>query len=302
MSIQPHETMRRVQRCYNGFGALRRHYGNWPRIAAAGALHRETVVACLRGGETVALRLWNLDSFTWILDHGWTVLRANGGRALVEKESVKLWLRLDRSHDPLGVKEIFERACYGRDFAGKTVIDAGVNGGDSAICFAARGASLVVGLEPDPESFGLAQENVRLNGLDGKVRLLNAALADRDGEAELLTDPTDSSSDHLDLPETRPLYRGLTRFSVATKVCTFSLETLMRRFGIGKVDLLKMDCEGAEHEVIRSLGSEMALRIGGVVLEAHNGPQQIPQRLGAFGFQVSQYEIDGERYIKATRP
>ncbi|MFP3138231.1 MAG: FAD-dependent oxidoreductase, partial [Nitrososphaeria archaeon] len=35
-------------------------------------------------------------------------------------------------------------------------------------------------LEPDPESFALAGENVGINGLEGRIRLVNAALAARE--------------------------------------------------------------------------------------------------------------------------
>jgi hypothetical protein len=58
--------------------------------------------------------------------------------------------------------EIFLSKVYESPIEGKVVPN-----GDSAIYFARRGASKVIGLEPFPESFELAVENIRLNNLEG---------------------------------------------------------------------------------------------------------------------------------------
>jgi len=100
-------------------------------------------------------------------------------------EGISLWVRLDRGFDVGHVQELFVDRAYGSSFSG-TVVDVGASNGDSAIFFALNGAERVVVLEPDPESFALAEENVRINGLEGRIRLISAALAAEDGEAEFL--------------------------------------------------------------------------------------------------------------------
>lgn len=69
----------------------------------------------------------------------------------------------------------------------------------------------------------------------------------------------------------------------------------------GHCDLLKLDCEGAEHEIIMSLTESDASRIGRVLYEvdgAHSNAQDLRQHLSSLGFEVSSMNGMG----LATRP
>lgn len=46
----------------------------------------------------------------------------------------------------------------------------------------------------------------------------------------------------------------------------------MQKKNIKKIDLLKMDCEGAEYEIITSLNVKDLSKIKRIVMEAHQGP------------------------------
>jgi len=62
---------------------------------------------------------------------------------------------------------------------GKDVIDVGASIGDSALYVILRGARKVIAVEPLPNVAKCAEENLRLNNVADKVKIVNAAL---DGE------------------------------------------------------------------------------------------------------------------------
>jgi len=53
------------------------------------------------------------------------------------------------------------------------------------VLWASRYADRIVAVEPDPVAFDVLTANVALNGLVANTRLVNAAIADRDGPVEL---------------------------------------------------------------------------------------------------------------------
>jgi hypothetical protein len=72
---------------------------------------------------------------------------------------------------------------------------------------------------------------------------------------------------------TRWLLRGGSRESVTSTsimVDQVSLPHIMDEHGIGRVNLLKIDCEGSEYEVLRSLDAAHWARIERVVIEYHD--------------------------------
>ena len=72
------------------------------------------------------------------------------------------------------IKEQFMKQQYKwLDVKGKDVIDIGANIGDSAIYFALKGAKHVYAFEPYPYSYYIANKNIRLNGLQDKITLVN---------------------------------------------------------------------------------------------------------------------------------
>ena len=50
----------------------------------------------------------------------------------------------------------------------------------------------------------------------------------------------------------------------------------MTQMGIKRIDLLKMDCEGYEYEILRSLDMLTFSTISSIGMEYHNGLQDIP--------------------------
>jgi methyltransferase, FkbM family len=137
------------------------------------------------------------------------------------------------------VPEIFEENVYNNiNILNKDVVDIGANVGDSSIYFALKGARKVVGVEPLPSVYARAIENVRLNHLEDKVFLINAALGSKSGKLKV---PCNTSS------------LASTGFSTlkSNGNCEVPIVTLSEVIEqISEPYLLKMDCEGCEFDVI----------------------------------------------------
>ncbi|BDC17465.1 hypothetical protein HS5_03550 [Acidianus sp. HS-5] len=152
----------------------------------------------------------------------------------------------------LSVFEVFCLKSYNVEVNGREVVDVGANIGDSTLWFALKGAKHVYSFEPLPSVYSLAVENIKLNNIEDKVTLINAAVGSKDGEIAV--------SSNVKLEE------SLTYTSVGkgnVKVPVYSLERISEM--INDPYLLKMDCEGCEADII--LNSQLDFEK--IVFEAH---------------------------------
>ena len=156
----------------------------------------------------------------------------------------------------------------------KSVLDIGAFVGDSAILFALRGARRVVAVEPSPWAYSMARKNVEANGLGNVITLVNCAVGREDGKVLMLpSGEIDTSFRATDS------YRG----DVPVPTCT--LDSLIERYG--PFDVLKMDCEGCEHESIPY--SRMVGEIREVLVEYHDGYEDVVRKLKEEGFKHVKY-------------
>ena len=122
------------------------------------------------------------------------------------------------------------------------VVDIGANIGYYTLLAARRGAA-VVAFEPDPENAALLRKNVRENGFEASVEVVQKAVWDRTGSERLYTSP-DNRGDH------RLYSSGDDRESL---VCdTVRLDDFFgsRDTPIG---LVKIDAQGAEGRVLKGM-------------------------------------------------
>jgi ribosomal protein L11 methyltransferase len=69
---------------------------------------------------------------------------------------------------------------------GMQVLDLGTGSGILAIAGALLGAEMVLAVDNDPQAVAVAAENVRRNGVEGRVRLLHGSLAQASGRFDLV--------------------------------------------------------------------------------------------------------------------
>jgi FkbM family methyltransferase len=137
-----------------------------------------------------------------------------------------------------------------------TVVDVGANIGDFTIqaaklCPAGR----VYAIEPIAGYCECIERQLQLNRLENAV-VLNLALGGQEGEIEIHEAGLQSSAYWGD--------RGGTRVRLST------LQSVMRENNIDKIDLLKMDCEGAEWDILPA-AEPILPKIRQLCIEYHNG-------------------------------
>ncbi len=188
------------------------------------------------------------------------------------------WARADFGF----IREIFERRSYTalpemEIGESDTVVDAGANVGAFTL-FAAVHASRgrVIALEPNRALVRDLARNVKANAL-ANVEVADAALSATDGTATLWHAPTGSGNDSL--------IKG--NRQTGEEVATVSFPRLMERYGMDRVDFLKVDIEGAEWETLAE--ATWLGRVRRIAVEVHGDygdTQALQGRLQSAGFTV----------------
>jgi FkbM family methyltransferase len=149
----------------------------------------------------------------------------------------------------VALQEIFKEDEYAlaRDGRPATIVDLGANCGQAALWFRSLyPEARILSVEPDPRTFATLQRN---HGRDPNVTLRQVAVTATDGWCRLEREAEASWA-------TRVAANGNGTAHV-DHVPAISLETLLDQHGIDRVDLLKVDIEGMEHE---ALAASPALR------------------------------------------
>lgn len=160
---------------------------------------------------------------------------------------------------------------------GDVVVDVGANHGFAACWFARQGAR-VLAFEPSPQVYRLLERNVADNGLADRVRTFPEAVSDHDGAAELLVSPAlggGTSTLHPELAAANAL-----PISGRTEVRVRSLPAVIRELGLGRIRLLKLDCEGSELAILRSLDRSLLDQIDALAIEYHPEVYSLAEMVG----------------------
>jgi FkbM family methyltransferase len=158
------------------------------------------------------------------------------------------------------------------------VVDVGANIGDFAVQMAVlcpRGH--VYAVEPVSNNIEMIALNKMLNGL-ANLHILHLALGSGEGEIEINLSGGQSSA----------FFKGGGRKT--EKVRLTSLECLMREQGIERIDLLKLDCEGAEWDIL-PCSTNLFPKIRQICMEFHLARGWTPEKLAAWlcsaGYRVN---------------
>lgn len=142
-----------------------------------------------------------------------------------------------------------------------TILDIGGHIGTFALTAAQQAKKgRVVCCEPHPSNFTLLQKNVALNNLH-HIALENKAVSNAKGTLLLYSDTTARSGRHslIKSPSAVKEY----------KVETTTLAEIIKKYKIISIDLLKMDCEGAEYNILFNCPSKILASIKKIALEHH---------------------------------
>ena len=244
------------------FGHLRRAVRNWYSAGVLAAVVMPTRVPP-RGG----LRE------TWLGRHVETFRMSDGFR---------IRCRLQDAGDLISV---YVDGDYERMRVGwanlRSIIDVGSTVGSFTLWAARRSPRAeIVAVEPNPELYPYLLDNIRLNHLSGRVVCVAAALGATSGVASIEKDG---------------MYSTATRFmphwgGSGPTVKQLSLEGLLDETNTLHLDLLKIDCEGAEYDTILGASGPVLRRIRTIICEYHPVEQhdfaELVAHLTSSGFHV----------------
>jgi FkbM family methyltransferase len=153
--------------------------------------------------------------------------------------------------------------------------------------------------EPVPSTFQRLLNHLEWNGLTDRVTAINIAVTGTSGtrfvarenvpagQKRLLSDSCDHASADIEVP-----------------CCT--LESILERFGLDRMDMAKVDIEGSEYEVLLATPPATLRRISRLDLEVHNNttakgytPDVLFQHLKTGGLVLSSLETDAKGFSQA---
>jgi FkbM family methyltransferase len=143
---------------------------------------------------------------------------------------------------------------------GWVVVDGGAHMG----LYTIRAASMVgaegkvIAVEPDARNFAILERNIKANGLTN-VLAVKAALANEVGVGKLST--TRMSTTH---------YLADLESPGSIAIQTLTLDSLLQQSGLGRVDLIKLDVEGAELRVLEGAKNTLLSSTAKFVVEPSN--------------------------------
>lgn len=159
----------------------------------------------------------------------------------------------------------------------KVIIDVGANAG----IFSLHAATLfpeckIFAVEPSPDNFSFLTENTKSFK---NIICINEAISSFSGEGYLSND-VDNTAYKLSTKE----------LSASEKICKItSLNDFLYQHSISTVDILKLDCEGAEYEILKSDLSKVKQIVGEYHVVANKDPLEIKRILLKNNFIIKQW-------------
>ena len=163
-----------------------------------------------------------------------------------------------------------------------TVIDIGAHVGYFTLYatnLAKKGK--IISYEPSKNSFLTLEKNIKMNKFSN-IKLENVAVSKIQGKALLHTNDMDEISNSL--------YNRNNKVEVQ-EVETTTLDNIFLKHKLEKINFLKMDCEGAEYDIIMNASSSILDKIQKISAEIHEeivpySKKVIIEKLEKHGFNV----------------
>lgn len=142
---------------------------------------------------------------------------------------------------------------------GFTFVDVGANVGGYTFWISSLtgGEGRVVAVEPDPALVRQLRYNLRTNGLEGSVRVVESAVGAAAGEGRLIRNSVNSGENRLARAP------GNVHSADDRVVCVQvrTLHSIVREAGLERIDCLKVDVEGHERDVLEPFFAEAPPRL-----------------------------------------
>ena len=161
------------------------------------------------------------------------------------------------------------------------VVDIGANVGVFAVYAASRTKNTVLAFEPSPANVEFLRKNTQINSFHNIV-VHNLAVSDRSGTENFALARIGGGhllSSHSAKGEIRE----------CVEISTTTLERIIRDNSLEQIDFLKLDCEGAEGQILQSTPRSQIRKIRKIAIEFHDNVSslhhgKIAELLEAQGF------------------
>ena len=208
------------------------------------------------------------------------------------KNGINIILRVDKKSSDLDILvEVFiEKAYFPVGFEihdNDIIIDIGAHIGMFSI-YAAQfcKAGKIFCFEPLPDNFELLKSNVMKNKLEN-IFIKNSAVSNKNHKLKFYQSNEDFAAGGL--------FRKSNNFF---EVGGNTLEQIFENNMIKKCNILKMDCEGAEYEILLNLPKEIFSKIDKICLEYHN----FNSLHYTYKNLIDILEINGFQVLKLSKP
>ena len=179
-----------------------------------------------------------------------------------------------------------EYADYFPFYEQATIVDVGAHYGYFSL-FAAQNLapnSKIYSFVPHPVNASTCRENLQRNKVENCV-VREQAVASTNGKIKLF----ESKSMNHSIVSTEKKQK--------IEVEATTLRDIMNEYGITTIDFLKLDCEGAEYEIILQANSDTLQNIQTISLEFHDlrnqhyRPQHLIEKFIEEGFKIKKYSF-----------
>lgn len=199
--------------------------------------------------------------------------------------------------DLVVLRECFVEDQYAvpRDHEPSIILDVGANSGFSVLHFrTAHPTAQIFAVEPDPHAFAKLEANTA--GWPGIV-LRRCAVGESDGRRPFYCSAESWTSSLVPLADWDVASDVLPIDPRAQEVDVRTLSSLLEDLGINRVDVLKLDVEGAEWELLEDLAAMRNLSV--VLAELHwdvaAAPERAPVETILPGYDVAVTSSHGQR-------
>ncbi len=158
------------------------------------------------------------------------------------------------------------------------VIDIGAHQGLFSL-YAARQAKKVYAFEPVFENFSLLVGNVHVNNVQNMMPF-NMAVAGHSGKQTIMVSQNSFA------------HSSFSKEGQAREVLAVSLEDIVKKNNLNQIDFLKIDCEGAEYDILFNCPKEVLAKVKKISMECHylgegKNTEAVQQFLEGRGFIIS---------------
>lgn len=182
--------------------------------------------------------------------------------------------------------EIFIDECYDLAFHDEktlNIIDIGSNTGMFILrmkqCYP---NSFITGYEPMPFVFKQLSDNLNTNGIQN-YKVFQKGVGGKNRIEKLYIHPTNIGGNSF--------FKAMTKNSNFIEIEVIDIHEMLANIGDADCDLIKLDCEGAEYEILKSLTAETAARIKRIIYEptpSIYNPSELNDYLSSLGYHFQE--------------